>query len=208
VAALIAMLALCACGTSNNGNTDAGQDGDGSNGRTPCIDDADCQFPETCEDDGYCDLTIGPKPTDNRASGSFDLTQATSERNIALGDAQVMGKLSGQYVFLHNGYSLVSSGTTPTAFVSLYGYVTSNLLHFLEFQIPVSQIQPDQPIEFGGGSVIGTMDLVEVDNDGNELSRHPIAEVIDGHVTFGQFGAAQGDIVEGTFVVDFRPIGD
>ncbi len=195
-------LLLCACGSSGSNPSDGGADGDGGNIRTPCVDDLDCTYPETCQPDGFCEYTIGPKPSDNRVSGRFDVSMDNPD---AVTSVAVIGKLGGMYVYMEDAWAETVTNDT-NFYVVCYGIITNNLYQFLTFSIPRSAVA-GTPLTFGvGGTASGNMELVDVDNKGNITGRRANGEVIGGQLTFSQLGLNKGDSVIGTFKVDLKPI--
>lgn len=195
-------MCFCACGSSGSNHSDGGPDGDTGDSRTPCVYDRDCTFPETCQPDGYCEYTIGPKPSDNRISGRFDVAMDNPD---AVTSVTVIGKLGGLYVYMEDAWAETVSGD-DNFYVVCFGIITNNLYQFLTFTVPRSAVA-GTPLTFGvGGTASGNMELVDVDNDGRITGRKANGEVTGGQLTFSQLGLNKGDPVVGTFKVDLKPI--
>ncbi|MBN2497970.1 MAG: hypothetical protein JXR96_25475 [Deltaproteobacteria bacterium] len=194
---LLGLLFILACAGSNNGS-DAGHDS--GTGPTPCVDDEDCQSPETCQDDGYCRYVPGPKPDINRLNGRFELL--LNDENDP-GEGEVTGKLDGKYMYMENGWAEYNGGDVVQ--IVMYGIVTNELYHFLIFQVP-AESQVDEEMDFGpGAQVSAELELVEINSAGRIISEQAIAEIIDGNITFSYFGTHDGSQIKATFTVELRP---
>lgn len=191
-----------ACGSSGSGPSDGGQDGDGGVVLTPCVDDADCTYPDTCQPEGYCAYSIGPKPNSNRISGRVEVSMDNPD---AVTSVKVMGKLAGHYVYMEDAWA----ETVPNDsnfYIVCYGIITNNLYQFLTLIVP-RNATVNTPLTFGvNGTASGNMELVDVDNDGRITGRKANGEVIGGQITFSQLGLNANDPVVAIFSVDLKPI--
>ncbi len=195
------VLFFMACGGSE-GSTDAGTDAtDASSGLDPCVDDSDCSSPETCQEDGYCRYVPGPKPDVNRLNGLFSL-----ELNGSSGAALVTGKIDGKSVYMEDGWVEYDPGLDSHINVYLYGILTNNLYRVLLIQMdPNSSVNTE--IGLGAdGPGMGTVELLETDNEGITIGQTSVAEVIGGNIVFSSFSTTDGDEIKATFTAEVRPV--
>lgn len=193
---------LVACGTQSS-QPDSGLDGDGNTGPQPCATDADCRAPETCQDNGFCEYQIGPKPGDNKLVGSFACTM-----NGGYGSSEVIGKFQGRYVYMEypGCRARFDPQEDPAAILTMDGLVTSELALRLVIKVPFDS-PIDTAIRFGvGGVALGVFKHAELDQEGRVTDETPVAEVISGQIVFGQFGNAPNNPVEGTFNIELKAI--
>ena len=198
VLVLVAGLFAAACGGESN-KTDGGEDG----GLTPCVDDGDCESPETCDDDGYCRWDPNPDPDDNKLSGAFSV-----EMNGSYGMGEVSGKFDGRYVYLQ--YPGAEASFDPQAddmaIILVDGIVTSELLLRLKMKVPHDSPTETQ-IKFGvGGVATGTFSHMELNDNGYIVGDTPVAELIGGYIVFGEFGNGTGNPVNGTLSVELKKV--
>jgi hypothetical protein len=201
--ALLLAASLAACGAENS-TPDAGSDGDGYTGPQTCSTDADCEAPETCQDNGFCEYQIGPKPDDNKLVGTF-----TCSMNVSgYGSSEVIGKFQGRYVYMEYPGCLArfDPDEDPKAILFVDGIVTSELVLRLVIKVPYDS-PTDTAIRFGvGGVALGVFKHAGLSAEGYITDETPVAEVIGGQIVFGQFGSAQGNQVEGSFTLELKPI--
>lgn len=208
ILAVLLTLAFAASFSACSGessDTDAGQDGDGNTGPTPCVTDADCEEPETCQDDGYCEYQIGPKPDDNKLVGAFNCY--TNQGNY--GTAKVTGLFGGKYVYMEYPGCMarfLEAENPDSIQLWMDGLLTDELALRLFFLVP-HDAPTDTEIKFGvGGVATGVLKHAELDPDGYVVGETNVAEVVGGYIIFSAVGAAQGNQVEGTFSVELKKI--
>lgn len=205
---LLASATLCAglcaaCSGGSDSDQDAGSDTDG---RQPCRTDANCDAPETCQPDGFCDLVIDPDPESNQADGTFSLLMDnwnTAEPGV---DVDFSGKFNAKYIYLDFGGVIYPDEDDGLIHMHLMGILTNTLFHEVVVEMPPG-IQVDTPIGIGeDGDATGTLDLVETDSKGNPKSRKTLGEIKGGQVTFDQYGEERNDTVSGSIEVLFLPV--
>ncbi len=194
---------LVACGSESNTNTDAGMD-DGNTGPRPCLTDADCDSPETCQENGYCEYKPGPDPKDNKLAGSF-----SCEMNVSsYGESTVTGMFNGKSIFMEypGCKAKFDPEDDPMAILVFDGIVTNELVFRLVVKVP-NDSPTDTDLKFGvGGIATGVFKFAELNSDGYVVGETPKAEVTGGRIVFGHFGNAQGNQIDGTFSVELKPI--
>jgi hypothetical protein len=191
------LVAGCNAG-SNKDNHDAGNDG---NNGPECLTDADCNLPETCQPDNTCAYV--PDPNDNKASGSFDLLM---DHIATHGTVRVEGKFDGRYLYLSYGGRLEYNQTEDRTEMEILGLVTNRLMHGLVIYLP-RDCPTGQEINFGSGGVaFGTLDEVDLDEDGYESGRRSIGEIIDGHIAFSDYDYNPDAPVVGSLEIQFRVV--
>lgn len=197
---LIFSISLLSCGSQSQ-TPDSGTPSDGG-GRTPCVDDNQCTHPKTCQDDGYCDLVIGPKPDDNRLAGTF-----ACQVNRDYGESEVKGKFQGKYVYMEFPGCLVEyyEGQTPQAILWVDGLVTNELLLRIEIQVPPNS-SVNTPLSFGAtGTATGEYKHLTIDED-SIVGEKTVAQITTGSITFSKFSLNAGDRVQGTFVITLKSV--
>ena len=181
------LLLLGGCGSSSNGNPDSGPE---------CKSDSDCTPPETCQPDGHCAYI---DPDANRATGTFGLYM-DSDRGAVL----VNGKLDGKGFYMDIGGKVEFVSEQGIVKMEIYGLLTSNMFNAFIFQLPTDP-PLNQEIRFGSTGVAkGTYVLVEFDNDGNELGRDTIADVVAGGITFSDFSLSADQSVNGELDIELE----
>jgi len=189
---VVALAGLNACGTSNNNGEDGGVCGTA----TRCLSDDNCTAPETCQPNGCCAYI---DPNANRATGSFGLYM-----NSYNGWAQITGKLDGKGFYMDLGGDTEYLPANGWVEVQMLGILTSNILNGILLRVP-----KDPPlnveIKFGtGGAASGTYDLIDIDNDGYEIGRTSVADIVDGYVTFTEFSLVNNEHVSGGMEIFFK----
>ncbi len=192
-----------ACGAESQKDTDAGID-DGNTGPKACLTDADCDSPDTCQKNGYCEYKPGPDPKDNKLAGSF-----TCEMNVSsYGESTVTGMFKGKSIFMEypGCKAKFDPEQDPMAILVFDGIVTNELVFRLVVKVP-NDSPTDTELKFGvGGIATGVFKFAELNSDGYVVDETPQAEVTGGKIVFGNFGNAQGNKVDGTFSVELKPI--
>jgi len=188
----VALAGLNACGTNNNNGEDGGVCGTA----TRCLSDDNCTAPETCQPNGCCAYI---DPNANRATGSFGLYM-----NSYNGWAQITGKLDGKGFYMDLGGDTEYLPANGWVEVQMLGILTSNILNGILLRVP-----KDPPlnveIKFGtGGAASGTYDLIDIDNDGYEIGRTSVADIVDGYVTFTEFSLVNNEHVSGGMEIFFK----
>jgi len=198
---LVIGLFIAACGGGSN-KSDAGTDDGG--GLSPCFTDADCDDPETCDDDGYCRWDPNPDPDDNTLVGAFDCGM-----NNAYGAGEVNGKFDGHYIYMQYPGAKAEYDQDEdalTAVIYLDGVVTNELMLRIRMKVPYDS-PTDTAIKFGvGGVAVGTFYHMELNADGYIVGESPVAEVIGGQIAFSEFGNGTGNIVDGTFRAELKKV--
>lgn len=200
LALTIGLLAV-ACGGESN-KTDAGTD-DGNTGPRPCVSDADCDEPETCQDDGFCRWDPNPDPDDNKLAGAFDCAM-----NGGYSTGEVTGKFDGHYIYMQypGARAEFDPDGDPMAIVYVDGIVTNELVLRINLKVPHDS-PTDTAIKFGAGGVAtGTFLHLELNSDGYVVSETPVGEVIGGQIAFGEFGNGTSNPLNGTFTVELRKV--
>ncbi|HUU01594.1 MAG TPA: hypothetical protein VM425_09155 [Myxococcota bacterium] len=175
------------CLNDGSGNQDSGPE---------CKSNDDCTLPKTCQPDGTC-LFIDPDA--NRATGTFELRM-----NSSSGSADVSGKLDGKGFFMNIGGQVQFDSGQGVVTLEIYGVLTSNLLNGLTFELPTDP-PLNQEVKFGASGVAdGTFDLINIDNDGYETSRHSTADITGGGVTFTKFSLTSNQAVEGSLDIQLK----
>jgi hypothetical protein len=161
-----------------------------------CTSNDDCTAPKTCQPDGTC-LFIDPDA--NRATGTFELRM-----NSNTGNVDVSGKLDGKGFFMNIGGQVQFDSGQGIVTLEIYGVLTSNLLNGLSFELPTDP-PLNQEVKFGATGVAdGTFDLIDIDNDGYETSRHTTADIVGGGVTFTKFSLTSNQPVEGSLDIQLK----
>ncbi len=189
----VTLLAVAFAGCSGGGNPDGGTDADGQGG---CISNEDCPELYVCEDGGTC----VPDPEANHVTGTFSLYM-----NSNSGECDVTGRLEGKGFFMNLGGSVQFLSQQGQVQMELYGIITNNLANSLVFMLP-TDIPLDQEVRFvgAGGIAKGTYDLVTLDNDGREVSRETVADVVDGYLMFSAFSLSSNQPVRGNLDLQLR----
>jgi hypothetical protein len=117
--------------------------------------------------------------------------------NSNRGGSLVNGKLDGKGFFMNLGGQVEFVQEQGIVKMEIYGLVTSNIINSLVFQLPTDP-PLDQQIKFGTvGIAKGTYDLIDIDNEGYEIGRHSIADVVGGHIIFSAFSLSTDQAVDG-----------
>lgn len=198
----ILLAVLLASGCNGNGNNGNG-DGDAGNGDAgpECLTDRDCTPPETCQPDNTCAYI--PDPDNNKAAGQFELQMDYVGLH---GVVMVSGKFDRKYLYMDYGGTVEYNQTEDRTEMQIFGLVTNQLLYALVLYLP-RDCPTGQMIKFGvGGVAIGTLDEVQLDNDGYEIGRRSIGEIIDGYIAFSDYDYNPGSLIKGTLEVQFRVV--
>jgi hypothetical protein len=207
---LLAVLLASGCnGNGNNGNGD-GDAGNGDADAGPvCLTDRDCTPPETCQPDNTCAYV--PDPNNNKATGEFyqqmDAFWSQGYKDeCALCSARVGGKFDGRYLYLDHAGDLEYNQSEDRTEMQIFGLVTSRILYSLVMYLP-RDCPTGQMINFGvGGVAIGTLDEVTLNEDGYEIGRRSVGEIIDGHIKFSDYDYNTGAEVIGSLEISFRVV--
>ena len=198
---LVALLAAGCNGESNggNGDGDAGNDADAG---PECQTNDDCPLPKTCQPDNTC--VYIPDPNANKADVSF--MQMEMDYSGVHGIIVVDGKFKGNYLYMDYGGIIDFNQAADRVEMQLFGMITNTLMNALVIHLP-RDCPTGQPIKFGtDGIAIGTLDRVELNDNGYEIGRTTVGEIVDGSIVFGEYGDNPGSPISGTGEVHFRPI--
>jgi len=167
-----------------------------------CQTDADCTPPETCQPDNTCAYT--PDPEANQAVMTF--TDMEMDYPNVHGRITVDGKFDGKYLFMDYGGLIEFNQTENRTEMQLFGLITNTLLNVLVIRLP-RDCPLSQHINFGtGGVAVGTLEQLELDDQGQEIDQTKLGDIVDGYIVFSEYDYNVGSPITGGGEVHFEPV--